>query len=145
MSKTYNQIFVHFVLIVKNRYPLINPQWENRLYQYITKVINNRRNKTLIINGTRDHVHILVSMHNAESPSQLMLCVKRDSSKFIKSNQLSTKFYWQEGYGAFSYTKSHVSSVYNYIQNQKEHHKKVTSLDEMKNILLKLGFNCDTL
>ena len=145
MSKTYNQIFVHFVLIVKNRYPLINPQWEFRLHQYIKSVIDNRGNKTLIINGTKDHVHILISMHNTESPSGLMLCVKRDSSKFIKSNHFCPKFYWQEGYGAFSYTKSHVNSVYQYIQNQKEHHKKVSSLDEMKSILLKLGFPVDSI
>ena len=145
MSKTYNQIFVHFVLIVKDRHPLINPQWESRLYRYITSVIDNRKNKTLIINGTKDHVHTLISMHNTESPSELMLCVKRDSSKFIKTNHLCSKFYWQEGYGAFSYTKSHVHNVYQYIQNQKEHHKKVSSHDEMKSILIKLGFPCDNL
>ena len=140
MANTYNQIYVHFVISVKNRYPLIPPDWEHRLHHYITSIIDNRKNKTIIINGTRDHVHILVSMHNSESPSQLMMCVKRESTKFLKTNELSSKFSWQEGYGAFSYTKSHVDAVFKYIANQKEHHKKITSLDEMKNILKNLGF-----
>ena len=140
MANTYNQIYVHFVISVKNRYPLIHPDWEHRLHHYITSIIDNRKNKAIIINGTRDHVHILVSMHNTESPSQLMMCVKRESTKFLKTNELSSKFSWQEGYGAFSYTKSHVDAVFKYIANQKEHHKKITSFDEMKTILKKLGF-----
>jgi adenylate cyclase class IV len=69
-----------------------------------------------------------------------MMCVKRESTKFLKTNYLSPNFSWQEGYGAFSYTKSHVDAVFKYIANQKEHHKKITSFDEMKTILKKLGF-----
>ena len=86
MANTYNQIYVHFIISVKNRMPLIKPEWEQRLYQYITTSIDNRKNKTLIINGTKDHIHIFVSMDNSESPAKLMLCIKQFSSKFIKNN-----------------------------------------------------------
>lgn len=139
MANTYNQIFVQFVISVKNRMPLINPEWEHRLYQYITTTIDSRKNKTLIINGTKDHIHILVSMDNSESPAKLMLCIKQFSSKFIKNN-FNKDFSWQEGYGAFSYTKSHIDNVFQYIKNQKEHHKKVSFADEYRNILSKFGY-----
>ena len=139
MANTYNQIYVHFIISVKNRMPLIKPEWEQRLYQYITTSIDNRKNKTIIINGTKDHIHVFVSMDNSESPAKLMLCIKQFSSKFIKNN-FNKDFSWQEGYGAFSYTKSHIDNVFQYIKNQKEHHKKVSFADEYRNILSKFGY-----
>lgn len=139
MANTYNQIFVQFVISVKNKMPLIKPEWEHRLYQYITTTIDSRKNKTLIINGTKDHIHILVSMDKNESPAKLMLCVKQFSSKFIKQN-FCKNFSWQEGYGCFSYTKSHIDPVFKYIENQKEHHKNIPFATEYMNILSKLGF-----
>ena len=78
-------------------------------------------------------------MDNSESPAKLMLCVKQFSSKFIKQN-FCKNFSWQEGYGSFSYTKSHVDPVFKYIENQKEHHKKVFFADEYRNILSKFGY-----
>ncbi len=140
MANTYNQIYVHFVFSVKNRENLISSSWENRLYQYIRTIINDRGNKLIIINGTANHVHMLVQLSNQESSSVLMRNVKQYSSKFIKEKGLCKNFAWQEGYGAFSYTKSHTDLVYKYIENQKEHHKKVSYADEVKKILANLGF-----
>ena len=140
MAKTYNQIFVHFVFSVKNRENLINSSWENRLYQYIRTVVNDRGNNLIIINGTANHVHMLVQLNNKESSSVLMQNVKQYSSKFIKNNGLCRNFAWQEGYGAFSYTKSHTDKVSKYIENQKEHHKKVTYVEEVRRVLANLGY-----
>ena len=78
-------------------------------------------------------------MDKSESPAKLMLCIKQFSSKFIKNN-FNKDFSWQEGYGAFSYTKSHIDNVFQYIKNQKEHHKKVSFADEYRNILSKFGY-----
>ena len=142
MANTYNQIFVQFVISVKNKMPLIKPEWEHRLYQYITTTIDSRKNKTLIINGTKDHIHILVSMDKNESPAKLMLCVKQFSSKFIKQN-FCKNFSWQEGYGCFSYTKSHIDPVFKYIENQKEHHKKVSFKDELVALVKEMGVEGD--
>lgn len=72
---SFNQIYIHFVIVVKDRAKLITPTLEPVLYKYISSIIENRKNKTLIINGSKDHLHILISMHNTESPSSLMLCV----------------------------------------------------------------------
>ena len=121
---SFNQIYIHFVIVVKDRAKLITPALEPILHKYISSIIENRKNKTLIINGSKDHVHILISMHNTESPSSLMLCVKQYSTKFLKTEGLCRNFSWQEGYASFSYSKSQVKDVYNYIANQKEHHRK---------------------
>ena len=136
---SFNQIYIHFVIVVKDRAKLITPALEPILHKYISSIIENRKNKTLIINGSKDHVHILISMHNTESPSALMLSVKQYSSKFIKSEGFCKDFSWQEGYAAFSYSKSQVKDVYNYIANQKEHHRKRSTQEEIDNIIKKFN------
>ena len=138
-ANSFNQIYIHFVIVVKDRAKLITPALEPILHKYISSIIENRKNKTLIINGSKDHVHILISMHNTESPSALMLSVKQYSSKFIKSEGFCKDFSWQEGYAAFSYSKSQVKDVYNYIANQKEHHRKRTTQEEIDNIIKKFN------
>ena len=138
-TNSFNQIYIHFVIVVKDRAKLITPALEPILHKYISSIIENRKNKTLIINGSKDHVHILISMHNTESPSSLMLCVKQYSTKFLKTEGLCKNFSWQEGYASFSYSKSQVKDVYNYIANQKEHHKKRTTQEEIDDIIKKFN------
>lgn len=83
-----------------------------------------------------DHIHILFGMRPTQSLSDLMQDVKGDSSLWINQNELvKSRFSWQEGYGAFSYSKSHVSRVISYIENQEEHHKKKTFAQEYKEFL----------
>jgi putative transposase len=80
--------------------------------------------RLLAINGMSDHIHILIGMRPTQSISELMQVIKANSSKWINEKKfLKVKFEWQEGYGAFSYSKSHVQNVINYIQNQEERHK----------------------
>ena len=83
-----------------------------------------------------DHIHILIGMRPAQSISSLVQNVKTESSKWIKDQKFCTfPFAWQEGYGAFSYSKSHVHNVIRYIQNQEVHHKKQNFLDEYRQFL----------
>ena len=138
-ANSFNQIYIHFVIVVKDRAKLITPTIEPVLHKYISSIIDNRKNKTLIINGSKDHLHILIDMHSTESPSSLMLCVKQYSTKFLKTEGLCKNFSWQDGYASFSYSKSHVKDVYNYIANQKEHHKKRTSQEEIAEIIKKFS------
>ena len=138
-ANSFNQIYIHFVIVVKDRAKLITPTIEPVLQKYISSIIDNRKNKTLIINGSKDHLHILIAMHSTESPSSLMLCVKQYSTKFLKAEGLCKNFSWQDGYASFSYSKSHVKDVYNYIANQKEHHKKRTSQEEIAEIIKKFS------
>jgi putative transposase len=82
-----------------------------------------------------DHIHILAGFRPHQSISSLVQNVKAESTKWIKEQNLSSSFAWQEGYGAFSYSKSHLPNVIRYIQNQQEHHRKQTFLDEYRSFL----------
>lgn len=123
---------------------LISKLWEERLYQYITGIIQNHGHKLLAINGMPDHIHLLFGMRPTQSLADLMRDVKGDSSLWINQNRfVGGKFSWQEGYGGFSYSKSQISTVATYIENQQYHHKKVTFIDEYLKILddLEIEYN----
>jgi len=136
MSNTYTQIHVHAVFAVQNRESLINEQWRERLYKYIISIMQNRKHKVLSIGGTKDHIHILFGFHPAQSLSSLIMIVKRDSAVWINQNRLTVgHFKWQEGYGAFSYSKSQIPSVIKYIEQQEIHHTSRSLSDEYKKIL----------
>lgn len=136
MANTYTQIFIHFVFAVQHRKCIIQPEWKQELYKYIGGIIRNQNHKLLVINGMPDHIHILLGLNPIQSISSLMQDIKGDSSKWINQKKfLSDKFAWQEGYGAFSVSKSQVTRVINYINNQQEHHKKKTFLEEYKEFL----------
>ena len=138
MPNTYTQIHIHFVFAVKFRQCLIQNNWKEELYKYISGIIQNNNHKLIIINGMPDHIHILIGMRPTQSISDLMKDVKQFSSKWINEKKfINSRFEWQEGYGAFSYSKSQLENVINYIENQEEHHKKKTFLEEYKETLNK--------
>jgi putative transposase len=144
MSNTYTQIHIHAVFAVQNRFSLISKTWEQRLFQYITGIIQNKGHKVLSINGMPDHIHILFGMRPSESLADLMRDIKCDSTFWINENKLiSGKFSWQQGYGAFSYSKSQIHAVANYIENQEVHHRKKTFIEEYKKILNDFGIEYD--
>jgi REP element-mobilizing transposase RayT len=131
MANTYTQIYIHYVFAVQNRRGLIQNRWRDDLYKYMTGAITNKGHKLLQIGGMPDHIHALVSMSPKQSPSDLMADVKRSSSLWINENHfVMGKFSWQEGFGAFSYGKSQIPNVANYIANQEKHHKKRTLMEE---------------
>jgi putative transposase len=131
MANTYTKVYIQYIFAVQNRISLINPRWEVELYKYITGIVQNQKHKLIAINGIPDHIHVFVGMYTTQSMSELMQDVKEYSSKWINKNGYTKgKFQWQDGYGAFSYSKSHIDNVYKYIMNQKEHHKKKTFIEE---------------
>lgn len=131
MSNTYTQIHMQCVFAVKYRDSVINNSWKERLHKYIIAIINNNGHKLLCINSMPDHLHLFFGMRPNQSLSDLMRLVKGDSSEWINNQKLVMgKFRWQEGYGAFSYSKSHTDAVIKYIINQEEHHHKQTFLEE---------------
>lgn len=136
MPNTYTQIHIQTVFAVKYREAIIAPDWKEELYKYITGIIQNYDHKLLEINGMPDHVHIFFGMRPTQGLSKLMQQVKEDSTKWINSRGfVRHKFNWQEGFGAFSYSRSHVPAVCNYIEKQEEHHRKKTFLTEYKELL----------
>ena len=136
MPNTYTQVHIQSVFAVKRRIALIQPIWENRLYKYITGIIQENRHKLLAINGIPDHVHVFFGMRPHQSLSYLMQDIKGSSPEWINKNKfLVSHFEWQSGYGGFSYSKSQVASIIAYVQNQKIHHRKVSFLDEYRQLL----------
>lgn len=140
MGNSYSQIHIHCVFAVKYRRSLIDPSWKNKLHQYIGGTIQRQGHKLITINSMPDHVHILLGLRPAQSLSELMRIVKGDSSEWINKNHLCPcRFQWQEGFSAFSYAKSQIKIVANYIENQEIHHASVSFLEEYKKTLDAFG------
>ena len=141
---TFSQIYIQVVFAVKDRDALIATSWEERLYQYITGIVQNKGQKMLAINGMPDHIHFFIGMKPSCCLSDLVREVKKASNEMINENKLSKfKFNWQEGYGAFSYSHSHIDNVAKYVMNQKEHHKKISFKEEYIDFLKKFEIEYD--
>ena len=144
MANTYSQIFIHLVFAVKYRDGVISASWRQRLHQYMVAMVQKCGHKVYAIGGMSDHVHLLVSMSSIQSVSELVLELKRASSVWINEQRLVVgKFAWQEGYGAFSYGKSQIDGVVNYIKHQEEHHRKKTFKEEYMEFLEIFGVQYD--
>lgn len=144
MANTYSQIHVQVVFTVQNRESLIGNKWKNELYQYLVGIIQNHQHKVIAINGMPDHVHILIGLRPSQSISDLMQKVKGDSSKWInRKGFVLGKFSWQEGYGVFSYGKSQIDNVIEYIKRQEIHHQRKTFKEEYRQFLEKFAVDYD--
>ncbi|NJK96909.1 MAG: IS200/IS605 family transposase [Bacteroidetes bacterium] len=144
MANTYHQVYIQCVFAVKYRDALIDRTWRPTLLGVIGNLINETGCKTLIVNGIEDHVHCFLGLKPAVSISELMKTVKAKSSKYINDHQLTRiRFEWQEGFGVFSYSQSHIDNVFQYIANQEEHHKKQTFRAEYLDFLEKFNVPYD--
>ena len=144
MANTYTQIYIQIVFAVKGRQNLIAKENREELHKFITGIVTNRGQKLFAVFAMPDHVHILVSIGPTILISDLVRDIKAGSSKFINDNNwINGKFNWQEGYGAFSYSKSSVDSVVKYILNQEEHHKNKKFKEEYLGLLEKFEIDYD--
>jgi len=136
MAGTFSQVYVQVVFAVRGRRAAIDKAWKDELYRYIAGIIKEKGQKSIIVNGMPDHVHLFIGQKPSIALSDLVRDVKNNSSKFINErNWLNDKFSWQEGFGAFSYSQSQIKSVYDYILSQEEHHKQKTFKDEYIELL----------
>jgi putative transposase len=136
MANTYTQLHVQLVFAVKFRIAMIHRNWKENLHRYLTDICQSNKHKMLQINSVADHIHLFAGIRPHQSISDLAQILKSESTKWIKREKFCEgNFAWQEGYGAFSYSKSHVPDVIRYIQNQEAHHKKETFLDEYRRFL----------
>ena len=144
MSQSLSSILVHLVFSTKNREPFITPAIETELYPYMAKILRELKSPSLAIDGTNDHVHILFSLARVITIADLVEEVKTSSSRWIKTKSREFRnFHWQRGYGAFSIGQSNVVSMKRYVQNQKEHHRRVTFQDEYRKFLSAYGIDYD--
>jgi putative transposase len=114
------------------------------LYKYITGIVQTNKHKLLAINGMADHIHVLFGFRPTQSLSDLMQDIKGNSSKWINEKGfIKARFSWQDGYGAFSYSKSDLPKVIQYIKNQEERHKRKSFIDEYKDLLNEFEIDYD--
>ncbi len=131
MANTYSKLYVHFVFAVKNRQSLITKDIKEPLHKYITGIVTKHGQKMLIIDGYKDHVHMLVSCTTSVRFDDMMREVKEHSTRWINDNRLVRgKFNWQSGYAVFSVASWNFQTIYDYIANQEEHHRVKTFREE---------------
>jgi putative transposase len=136
MANTYTQIYIQIVFAVQGRQSLIRPSHNDELQKYMTGIITERGQKLIAINNLPDHFHILVGQRPNIALSDLVRDIKAGSSGFINDQHwVPGRFSWQEGFGAFSYSQSHLDAVIQYIKNQQEHHRGTTFQDEYLTLL----------
>src|SRR5260370_24530153 len=136
MPQSLSSILIHLIFSTKNREPFITPAIEGELHPYMATIFRDHKSPSLVIDGKSDHVHILFVLGRAITVADLVEEVKNGSSKWIKTKGAEFKsFHWQKGYGAFSIGQSNVAALKRYIQNQKQHHRRVTFEEEYRNFL----------
>ena len=136
MARTYTKLIYHIVFSTKERIPLITTEIRDRLYEYLGGVIRGEKGSLMEIGGMPDHVHILARFGAAIAVSEMLKRIKGSSSHWL-SQATGTWFAWQNGYGAFSVSESQVAAVRKYIQQQEEHHKRISFKDELITLLRK--------
>jgi putative transposase len=144
MSGTFSQVYIQVVFAVKGRRNLLQKPWRDEVFKYMAGIIKGKNQKSIIVNGVEDHVHLFIGLKPSMSISDLIRDVKNNTTNFINEEKfIQGKFSWQEGYGAFSYSHSQIDSVYQYILNQEEHHHKKTFKEEYLEFLKKFEIEYD--
>ena len=144
MPNTYTQLYIQLVFAVKRRENQIDISFRNEVEKYLCGIAKNHKHKPLAIYAMPDHLHFLIGLHPEQAVSDLVHDLKSNSTNFINSKKwLDKKFYWQEGFGAFSYSRSQLDNVVKYILNQPEHHKKKTFRKEYLEFLDKFEIGYD--
>jgi len=144
MAQSLSKLYVHIIFHTKHNQPLIHPEVERELYAYIGGVIKENGSVPIKINGTEDHIHILATMSKNIALAKFVEEIKRNSSRWIKTKGDDYQhFAWQGGYAGYSVSQSVVERVKKYIENQKEHHKKVSFRDEYVQFLAEYRIDFD--
>jgi REP element-mobilizing transposase RayT len=125
MANTYTQIYLHVVFAVSGRACVIQHERKEELQKYITGIVTRHKQKVVAINCMPDHTHILLGLRPDEAPSDLIGRIKTGSTNHINEQRwIGCRFSWQEGFGAFSVSQSHLGVVIDYIHNQENHHRR---------------------
>ena len=136
LSHTSGNILLHIIFSTQGRRPVIKPEFSNDLFAYLGGIVREIDATALIINGTADHVHMLLRIRPAQSAAEIVRVVKANSSKWVHA-KWSSDFAWQTGYGVFSVSESNVTAVKKYIAEQEKHHKKHSFQEEFLAFLKK--------
>ena len=144
MSQSFTNLLYHLIFSTKERRPLIKPEYQPRLYDYIGGIIRGTGGISLGIDGTEDHVHVLAKLRPDRALSDVLRDLKANATGWMHDvfPRLSD-FYWQRGYAAFTVSQSNLRQVQRYLAGQKEHHQKVSFRDEFILFLKANGIEYD--
>jgi putative transposase len=144
MAGTYSQLYIHAAFAVKGRENLLQKSWRDEIFKYMSGIINDKNQKSIIVNGVEDHVHLFIGLKPSMCLADLIRDVKSSTTNFINEKRLvKGRFSWQEGYGVFSYSRSQMDQVYQYILNQEMHHMKSSFKEEYLGLLRKFEIEYD--
>lgn len=136
MAQSLSRLWTHLIFSTKHRFPFLTDKaFRGETHAYLAEMLRNHGCETLIVGGVEDHTHALFALSRTLPIAGVVKEIKRTSSAWIAgtSRKLS-KFYWQGGYAAFSVSQSNLSEVIRYIENQEEHHRRVTFQDEYRSL-----------
>lgn len=144
MPHTYANLLVHVIFGTKDRQPTIVQEIRPRLFAYMGGIVRELGGTPCIVNGTDDHVHMLLGLPPAKAIADVLRVVKANSSRWTHEEFPERQgFAWQSGYGAFSVSQSNADAVHTYIANQEEHHKRVSFQEEYLLFLQRHGIAYD--
>ena len=145
MAQSLARLWTHLIFSTKHRFPFLkDKRLRTETNAFLAKMLRKQDCETLIVNGVEDHVHSLFALSRTHSIATVVKEIKRTSSGFAKElSPTLAKFHWQNGYGAFSVSQSNLDEVIRYIENQEEHHKRVTFQDEYRAFLRAYGIDYD--
>src|SRR5215475_4110566 len=140
MAQSLSRLWTHLIFSTKNRFPFLKePKIKNDMHAYLANVLRSHDCETLIVGGTGDHMHALFDLSRKYSIATIVKETKPSSAWIKEISPSCRKFYWQNGYGPFSVSQSHLDRVCRYIERQEQHHRRVTFKDEFRKFLKKYG------
>ena len=145
MAQSLARLWTHLIFSTKDRFPFLTDAVLRRdMHAYLAEMLRHQGCETLIVGGVEDHTHSLFALSRTRTIANVVKEVKRTSSGWVKdASPKLARFHWQSGYAAFSVSQSNLVDVIGYIENQEQHHKRVTFQDEYRAFLNAHGIEFD--
>ncbi len=142
MPQSLSQVRIHVIFSTKNRHPFIENDFSPKLHAYLATIVRDMHSMVYRVGGPADHVHIACTLPRVYSQAEFMQKVKGVSSKWMKQQGVHN-FYWQNGYGIFSFTPDQQPALEQYIDTQWEHHRHISFQDEARTLFDEYGIEYD--